>query len=125
MCPGKWCIIVPVLEDIIWVGGGEENELVSEFCLGLTLSNPHTTKLASKEGDGTRHSGAHMFSGKCGTNELQNEAESLPLHAPRSQLGIPSSPPGSRRRARVCTGKQLSLKHCHKHSLGPVPGQRA
>lgn len=43
------CYLHRELDDIVWVGGGEEKELVSKFCLELTLLSSHRTKLAPKE----------------------------------------------------------------------------
>lgn len=55
--------------------GGEEEDLVSKVCLGLTLLSPHTTKLASKEDETPDTAVEHTSSQECVHPEsLQNGA---------------------------------------------------
>lgn len=85
-----------MLEEIAWVGSGDEKELVSEFCQDVSLFNPPTAELAAGEEDETpdRAVGWGMDRAPDGAERGCMQQQKLGLHVRPLTREFSLSPPG-------------------------------
>lgn len=88
---------------------GEDKQLVSKFCQDVTLSNPHTTELATREDETpTQEWRALVLKNvwsQCSCRQSREGVQQTVPHRTSSHTGIRSFSPTLRRKEQFCTWK--------------------